>query len=142
MSNDLARVYNQSMNGIQAAMAEENNNFQRAQLTGDIDEQVRASQAIAGYRALAEQYHKMASEHAQSMNAPTLAGGDELSHRDTQLARHYGLSAKEIGIAKNWTSDPNITDEDKVREYVSQRQRYRAARADGSYRDDQGRVTR
>ena len=54
MSNDLARVYNQSMNGIQAAMAEENNNFQRAQLTGDIDEQVRASQAIAGYRALAE----------------------------------------------------------------------------------------
>ena len=84
----------------------------------------------------------MASEHANSMQAPAVPGGDELSRRDTDLARHYGLTGQEIAIAKGWTSDPNINDEDRVREYVSQRQRYRHARATGQYRDDQGTVRR
>jgi hypothetical protein len=135
-------VYDQSMRGIQAAMVEEQNAFQRATLTGDIDEQVRASQAIAGYRTLSNEYHRMASEHARSLQAPPVPGGDDLSRRDQDLARHYGLSGNELAVAKGWTSDQTITDEDRVRQYVQNRQRYRQARADGSYRDDNGRVTR
>jgi hypothetical protein len=141
-NNTLAQVYDQSMAGIRAAMAEEQNNFQRAVLTGDLDEQVRASQAVAGFRTLAQGYHEMAVEHAQSMNAPPVPGGDDLSRKDADLARRYGLTANELGVAKGWTSDQTITDEDKVRTYLHQRQRYRQARADGSYRDDQGQVRR
>jgi hypothetical protein len=141
MSN-YRNVYDQSMAGINAAMVEEQANFQKATITGDVEEQVRASQAIAGFRTLADSYHKMASEHANSMQAPLMDGDSELSHRDSQLARHYNLSPGELSIAKAWTSDPAINDEDRVREYVQNRRRYQRMRATGQYRDDQGRVTR
>ena len=140
MSN-YRQVYDEAMGGINAAMAEESANFQRATATGDVAEQVRASQAVAGYRALSNEYHRMAQEHANSMNAPP-AGSEDLPREDADLARRYGLTGSELSIAKGWTADPNIPPEAKVREYLSQRQRYRQARADGSYRDDQGRVTR
>jgi hypothetical protein len=81
--------------------------------------------------------HFIASQQPQ---AP--AGADALSRRDVDLARRYGLSANDIGVAKGWTSDPNLSDEEKVKTYVQQRQRYQQARRDGSYRDDPGRVTR
>jgi hypothetical protein len=140
-NNNLAQVYDQAMAGINSAMAEENNNFQRAALTGDVDEQVRASQAIAGYRALSQEYHRMATEHANSMNVPP-AGSEELSRRDVDLARRYGLTANELGVAKGWTANPDVCDEDRVREYVQNRQRYQRMRQTGEYRDDNGRVTR
>jgi hypothetical protein len=77
----------------------------------------------------------------QQPPAPSF-GSDDISAKDTDLARRYGLSAKEIGVAKGWTSDPNMSDEARVKGYVEQRQRYRQMRQTGEYRDDQGRVTR
>jgi hypothetical protein len=84
------------------------------------------------------------SERVQQMQRQPQAmpGAEGMSSRDVALAKHYGLSAGDLSIAKNWTNDSNLTDEAKVRTYVENRQRYRQARADGSYRDDQGTVTR
>jgi hypothetical protein len=54
----------------------------------------------------------------------------------------YGLSDREVEVAKNWTSDPAISTDDRLRTYAEQKQRYQRARMSGEYRDDQGRVTR
>jgi hypothetical protein len=77
---------------------------------------------------------------SQQPQAP--AGADALSRRDVDLAKRYGLSPSDIRVAKGWTNDPNLSDEAKVKTYVENRQRLRQARADGSYRDDQGRISR
>src|SRR6516165_7434903 len=34
--------------------------------------------------------------------------GDDISARDAALAQRHGLTAQEIGVAKNWTSDPKL----------------------------------
>jgi hypothetical protein len=83
-----------------------------------------------------------ATNYARPPQAAPLAGAEDMSHRDLALARQFGLSAHELGAAKNWTSDPNLSDEARVKTYVENRQRYRQARSDGSYRDDQGTVRR
>jgi hypothetical protein len=76
-----------------------------------------------------------------AQNAPQAAPGfgDDVRRDHVELARQYGLNASEIGVAVNWTQDPHMSDEVKVKRYVENRHRLRQARADGSYRDDQGR---
>ena len=54
----------------------------------------------------------------------------------------YGLSHDEIEVARNFTTDPKLTNDDKEKLYAEQRNRYRHARATGEYRDDQGTVRR
>jgi hypothetical protein len=71
---------------------------------------------------------------------PPPLGSDQMSRRDAELAQKFGLSANEIGVAKNWTSDASLSDEAKVQGYVQQRQRYRHMRATGEYDDSQGKV--
>jgi hypothetical protein len=65
--------------------------------------------------------------------------GDDIRRDHVELARQYGLDANEIGVAVGWTSDPMMSDEVKVKRYCENKHRLRQMRADGSYRDDQGR---
>lgn len=79
---------------------------------------------------------------AQQQAGPMIPGSEDMPRRDVELCRKYGVTPNELGIAKNWTSDPKLSDDAKVQGYIEQRQRYRHARATGSYRDDQGFVRR
>jgi hypothetical protein len=137
VSNE-AEVYNTAMSGYQAAIVEEQANYQKAQLTGDVYEAVRASQAIASLRTQANEYHKMASEHARSMQ-PT----------SQPASNKFGLSPAEAEVARN-SFGPikrngrmvDMTDDEKLEAYAKNKQRYRSMVADGSYSIDQGSVRR
>ena len=71
---------------------------------------------------------------------------DRIAHQYTasQQAQPQGnrwnLSTEEMEIAKGSHSGGTV--EERIEEYARNKQRYRQARADGSFRDDQGRVTR
>jgi hypothetical protein len=56
----------------------------------------------------------------QQQNAPQAAAGfgDDVREDHVELAQRYGLSPQQIGIAVNWTTDPNMSDEVKVKRYV------------------------
>jgi hypothetical protein len=138
----IQQVHARSLQSFNAALTEENANYQRAAAVGDLDEMSRAAAAMAGLRASRRELDLMAHEAMTPSAPPPLAGGDELSRRDVDLARKYGLSAPELGIARNWTADADMSDEAKVQQYVSNRHRYRHAVATGEYRSDQGKVTR
>ena len=62
----------------------------------------------------------------------------------TQQAQPQGnrwnLSNEELEVAKGSHSGGTV--EERIEEYARNKQRYRQARANGSFRDDQGRVTR
>lgn len=52
----------------------------------------------------------------------------------------HGLSDEEIEVAKNWTCGG--TADQRIDEYARNKQRYQQLRANGRYRDDQGKVTK
>jgi hypothetical protein len=54
---------------------------------------------MAGYRASARELNSMAAEAMTPPAPPPLAGGDQLSRHDTDLARRYGLTSQEVSIA-------------------------------------------
>jgi len=145
---DLKEVYETSMAGIDGALIQEEAAFRTASLSGDLDEQVRASQSIAGLRATKREYIAMAHEAMAPRAQAPLDHEDEMSRSDVALARKYGLTSQTLAVAKNWTSnairsrDGDLPDEAKVRTYIENTNRYRQARRDGSYRDDNGTVRR
>ena len=139
---DLKEVYQTSMAGIDGALIQEEAAFRTASLSGDLDEQVRASQSIAGLRATKREYISMAHEAMAPRAQAPLQGEDEMSRHDVELARKFGMTGQQLSIAKGWTSDNRMSDEDKIKTYISNTHRYRAARRDGTLRDDQGTVRR
>jgi hypothetical protein len=139
--DDIRQVHARGVQGMQAAIEAENAAFRQAELSGDLDSMAQAAQRIAGMRATVREMGIMAQEEINRRAAP-MAGTDDLSRGDAALCQKFGVSPNELGIAKNWTSDPNMTDAQKVETYLQNRARYQHARATGAYRDDQGRVTR
>jgi hypothetical protein len=121
----------------QAEVAEANAELERARLQEDDYSTRAAADRLNQLNLERRSMDEIANNYVASQQPQAPAGADGLSRRDVDLARRFGLSANEIGIAKGWTSDANLTDEAKVKEYVQQRQRYQQARRDGSYRDDQ-----
>jgi hypothetical protein len=70
-------------------------------------------------------------------------GQQQAAHAQQQRQNPYGLSDDERAIAHgNGQGDPRLSNADRERIYAEQKARYQQARRDGSYRDDQGRVTR
>jgi hypothetical protein len=123
---------------LAAARAKALGDYESARISDDGEATMQAADAILEADARLNALDRVARNlHRERQPAP-MAGEDDLSHRDVALARKYGLSASEIGIAKGWTSTPGLTDEQKTAHYVEQRQRYQQARRDGTYRDDQG----
>ena len=71
---------------------------------------------------------------------------DRIAHQYVQQSQaqprgnKWNLSTEEIEVAKGSHSGGTV--EERIEEYARNKQRYRQARADGSYRDDQGSVRR
>lgn len=97
---NLKEVYDVAMSGYSAALIEEQANFQKAELTGDFSEQVRASQAMAQLRAAASEYHNMANEHAASQRPTVQANKFGLSEREIEHAKIAGCSEEEYSKNK------------------------------------------
>jgi hypothetical protein len=116
--------------------------YEASRLSDDADRTMIAADRILDADAKLQALERVANKLATSQQPAPLPGSDDLSHRDVSLARHYGLTAQELGAAKSWTADSSMTDEAKVRSYVDNRQRLRQMRASGEYRDDQGVVRR
>jgi uncharacterized coiled-coil protein SlyX len=135
---DIGEVHQRSLQGFQVALQQELAAYRQAELAGDVDEMARAAQQMAGLRASMRELNNMASEAVAMRQPPPMPGSEDLPRRDADLCRKYGVSPNELGVAKNWTSNPSLSDEDKVRGYVENRQRYQHMRATGAYRDDQG----
>jgi hypothetical protein len=103
------------------------------------DVQAAVDRLIANNNAVQQLNQAAMTMQRQQQPQPAAGFGDDVRRDHVALAQQYGLDANEIGVAVGWTTDPMISDEVKVKRYVENRQRYRKARADGSYRDDQGR---
>jgi hypothetical protein len=114
--------------------------LEQARIVEDVDAIQAAKERI--YAVDAKRNSLTARVNRTQQQAQQMPGSDDMTPRDAALARHYGLSARDLSVAKGWTNASDMTDEDKVRTYLQNKQRYRQARADGSYRDDQGTVTR
>ena len=72
-----------------------------------------------------------------------IANAHVASQQRAQPSNRYGLSADEVTIANGIGSgDPKLTNDDRQKIYAENRAKYQQARRDGSYRDDQGRVSR
>lgn len=114
-------VYNTAMAGYQSALIQEQAAFQQAQISGDLDEQVRASQSMASLRSQAKEYQALASEHARSIQA-------------AQPMNRFGLSPEEIEIAHKSFSTTGATKEEKERLYAENRAKLHRMRSTGEYR--------
>jgi hypothetical protein len=137
--DDIRQVHARGVQGMQAAIEAENAAFRQAELSGDLDSMAASAQRIAGMRATVREMGIMAQEEFNRRAAPPqVAGAEDMPRRDVDLCRKFGISPNELGVAKNWTSAPNLSDDDKVQTYLQNKQRYQYAKATGQYRDDQG----
>jgi hypothetical protein len=118
------------------------NDYEAARLSEDNDGTMAAADQIVEIDARAAALSRIANNLAAGSRAAPLAGEDEMSRGDALLARKYGITAQQLGIAKGWTADSRMSDEQKVTTYIENTNRYRQARASGQYRDDQGTVRR
>lgn len=128
MSSDLRKVYQTSMAGYQAALLDEQQAFQRASAVGDVDEQVRASQALAALRVTMKEYDAMARDHARTQQAPQ--------------GNKWGLSNDESEIARNSFGSQDLTNDQREEIYARNKAKYRSMLADGTYSNSQGSVRR
>jgi hypothetical protein len=133
MSQDVIAEYERqvAINGsaYQQSLAE----YQAAVATGDRDAMDSSLQTMAALRATKREIDAMARE---ALNPPTLSGQENMSKRDVDLCRHYRLSPSDLETAKSWTSDPRVSDVERVETYLRNQQRYRAERASGRYVDE------
>jgi hypothetical protein len=133
MSEDVIAEYERqvAINGsaYQQSLAE----YQAAVATGDRDAMDSSLQTMAALRATKREIDAMARE---ALNPPTLSGQENMSKRDVDLCRHYRLSPSDLETAKSWTSDPRVSDVERVETYLRNQQRYRAERASGRYVDE------
>jgi hypothetical protein len=86
-----------------------------------------------------------ANSFAAAQSPTSIPGTENLSRADAALVgkyQRYGITADNLQVAKGWTGDAHMTDDQKIESYLVNQQKYRQARASGEYRDDQGKVTR
>ena len=138
MSN--AKAYDAAMANYSDAIEEQQFEYQKAARRGDADAMARAGQEIAALRVQVKEFNALAHEHVSSMQ--TIPGGDNLSRNDSNLCRQYGISPDVLGVAKSWTSDPRVSDKERVETYLRNKQKLQQMRQTGEYRDDQGTVSR
>ena len=112
--------------------------YESARINEDTDATMFAANAIIEADARLAALNRIANNLVASNRQAPLAGEDEMSRNDALLARKYGLTGTQLSVAKGWTSDANLKDEDKVRTYIENANRYHGMRASGQYRDDQG----
>lgn len=99
MSNE-KEVYETAMAGYQSAIIDEQAAYQRAQLTGDFGEQVRASQSIAALRSQAQEFTRMATEHVASMRPAAAPSAFGLSDAEREVAKFSGVTEEQYAANK------------------------------------------
>jgi hypothetical protein len=135
MSQDVVAEYERQCQINASAYQQTLAEYQAAMASGDRDTQDSALQTMAALRATKREIDSMARE---ALNAPTanFPGAENMSKRDVDLCRHYRLSPSDLETAKSWTSDPRVSDVERVETYLRNQQRYRAERASGRYVDE------
>jgi hypothetical protein len=130
-------VYRKAMANYDKSMIDQQAAFQKATLEGDEYEQTRASMELAALRVQRNEYHRMASEHAQSLrpSRQSPAGMEDYHHSDQALAAHYGMDSKRYDAATGWTADDRVSKEERIRTFLQNERRYQYLRASG-YRDE------
>jgi len=76
----------------------------------------------------------------KSVTALNTIANQYVRQQQQPQGNRWNLSSEEMDVAK--ASHSAGTEEERIEEYARNKQRYRQARADGSYRDDQGSVRR
>jgi hypothetical protein len=108
--------YNRSLIDQQAA-------YQRAALEGDPYSAKEALKEMAAIKVQANEAHRLAVEHAASMQQPQ--------------GNRFNLSADEVDLAHGHPDD-NKSNEAKEELFVRNKQRYQINKSNGLHRDDQG----
>jgi hypothetical protein len=134
-----AKAYDSAMANYNEAIAEQQLEVQKAAMRGDAEGLARARQEIAALRVQAREFDEHAREDIRAMNAPS-AGMDDMSRGDVALCKQYNMQPKEFEIAKSWTSDPRVSNKERVETYLKNKERYRQMKASGEYDDTQGKV--
>jgi hypothetical protein len=124
---DMRRIAEMSYQSYQAAIQGAVAEFQQAKLAGDEQVMVDAANRIASFRSAQQQIPLM---YQEAVNPAPAA----------PPVNKYGLTEAEAEVAKNFTHDPGLSVDDKMRTYAEQKTRYRHMRATGEYDDSQGRV--
>jgi hypothetical protein len=122
MANE-REVYDVAMAGYQAAIAEQSNAYQQAQLSGDFQESVRASQELASLRVAQREFHQMAVENAQSMR-PMKQNPHNLTDLEVEIAKAAIPDRK----------DAPMTVAEKIDSYATQKAKLHEMRRTGEYR--------
>jgi hypothetical protein len=144
MAYEFSEIFEAQAMRIDREAAQANADLEAARLADDPSSTMALSQRIleldAQRNALVTRANAFVRQ-SQSQ-AAHLAGDEDLSREDAALVRKYGIKPGDLAIAKNWTTAGNMTVTEKVETYLRNAQRLREDRANGRYRDDQGRVTR
>jgi hypothetical protein len=134
MNDSIREKHNRAVSINNAAYQQCLADYQAAQATGDQDAEDTAIQNMAALRSQRQQIDAMANEAMAP--AARFPGQENMSKRDVDLCRHYGLSPDDLATAKSWTNDPRVSDVERVETYLRNQQRYRAERASGRYVDE------
>ena len=136
-----ADILTSKFNDLQVERAEITAEYERARLVEDGE----ALNAALDRYATNDAQLRTLNDAAMSMQRqpqPAAGFGDDVREDHVELAQRYGLSPQQIGIAVNWTTDPNMSDEVKVKRYCENVNKLSRMRQTGQYRDDQGTVKR
>ena len=118
----------------------------RSQYEAKHTEKAQALADLEAARVAENAFDTMAAANRIVEIDKSVSAIDRIAHQyvASQQAQPQGnrwnLSTEEMEIAKGSHSGGTV--EERIEEYARNKQRYRQARADGSFRDDQGRVTR
>jgi hypothetical protein len=113
-----------------AEVAEANAEYERARLLDDAYQVQTATDRLTELKQ-------------QRMAMDALVYEQQAQQQRAQPQNRYGLNADEVAVANGiGYGDSKLTNDDRQRIYSEQKGRYQQARRDGSYRDDQGRVSR
>jgi hypothetical protein len=126
----------------QAENASANAALEDARLREDPHDVQAAVDRLIANNNVVQQLNQAAVALQQPQQQAPAGFGDDVREDHVELAQRYGLSPQQIGIAVNWTTDPNMSDEVKVKRYCENVNKLSRMRATGQYRDDQGTVKR
>jgi hypothetical protein len=142
MPYDHDQVVQAQFQQLAAARAKALGDYESARIADDGEGTMDAADRILEADARLHALDRVAQNLARGQQPQPIAGAENLSREDEGLCRKYGLSPHGLAIAKGWTSNSRLPDTEKIETYLRNTQRYNQARADGSYRDDQGVVKR
>jgi hypothetical protein len=141
---DVKQIYSQGARGYQAAYIEAEAKFRQAQLDDDLATATEAAMAMNNLRvAMAGWDGLYADAQRPQRAAPQQAAGRPVRFKDeygNDRVAHMTDDQREI--AHGLASTGRISKEQAEQIYAREATKLARQRADGSYRDDQGRVTR